>query len=62
MADVLSGGRKDFNELQTVAGHVVVAVGVLLSVGDEEAAADVLRILKGAKPRGMCPAPRSSRP
>src|SRR6267378_5424424 len=44
MADVLSGGRKDFNEPQTVAGHVVVPVGVLLSVGDEEAAADVLNI------------------
>src|SRR5205807_2614572 len=44
MADVLPGGRKDFNEAQTVACHVIVSGRVLLGISDEESAADVLNI------------------
>src|SRR5882724_2040478 len=44
MADVPAGRREDFNEAQTVAGHVIVPGGVLLGVGDEQNSADILNV------------------
>src|SRR5882724_631424 len=44
MADVPAGRREDFNEAETVTGDIIVPGGVLLGVGDEESATDVLNI------------------
>jgi len=41
---VPAGRREDFDETETVAGNVIMPSGVLLGIGDEESAADVLNI------------------
>src|SRR5882724_3608088 len=53
--DVLAGSREDFNETETVAGHVVVAGSVLLRIGDEKRAADVLDIERREAARDALP-------
>ena len=44
VTDVLAGSREDFDETETVAGDVIVAGSVLLRIGDEKGAADVLDV------------------
>src|SRR5258708_25845982 len=44
MADKLAGRSKDSNEAIAVAGEIVMSGGVLLGIGDEERAADVLYV------------------
>src|ERR1700682_1141770 len=44
MADKLTGRSKDSNEAIAVAGDIVMSRGVLLGVGDEERAANVLHV------------------
>src|SRR6267154_6807939 len=52
-ADVLSGGRIDFGETQTVARHIIVSGGVLLGIGDKERAADVLDVERSKTTRNF---------
>src|SRR5438552_1548524 len=44
VTDVPAGRGEDFDETETVAGDVIMPSGVLLGIGDEESAADVLNI------------------
>src|SRR6266850_350071 len=55
MPDVLAGSREDFNETETVAGDVIVAGSVLLGVGDEKRAADILNIERREAARDALP-------
>src|SRR5207302_7794736 len=48
VADVPAGRREDFNKTEAVAGNIIMPSGVLLGIGDEERATDVLNI-KGSK-------------
>jgi len=49
VADLPARGSENANEAEAIAGDVIVARGVLLGVGNEEHAADVLDV-EGAKP------------
>ena len=44
VADVSAPGSKDFDESEPGAGDVIVFWSVLLGIGDEDAAADVLNV------------------
>lgn len=44
MTDVPAAGSKDLDESESGAGDIVVSGAILLGVGDENAAADVLNI------------------
>jgi hypothetical protein len=51
VSDVLAGGSEDFNEAIAITGHVIVLVSILLSVGYEQAPANILNV-KGGEPVG----------
>src|SRR5712664_3471637 len=55
MTDVLAGSREDFNETETVAGDVIVLRRVLLGIGDEKRAADVLDVERREAARDALP-------